>query len=102
MAGLVAFVCRMCLLRHALALIVPAVIFCPLANAASEDATVFIEVQIQTTDARGRPVLTKVSEGSGFLVSETGWVLTAAHLTKIETPPNAKLVFTGAVRSRFN
>jgi S1-C subfamily serine protease len=66
-----------------------------------EDAMVFIEANIQTEDpASGRPFLTKVSEGSGFLISGSGWLLTAAHVTDVEIPAGAKLVLNGAVRSR--
>jgi hypothetical protein len=66
-----------------------------------EDAIVFIEVDLQTTDpATGEPRNTKVGEGSGFLIDTNGWVVTAAHVTKVEVPTNAKLTVKGSVRSR--
>jgi Trypsin-like peptidase domain len=96
----------MFLLRNALSLIVPATLYSGLLNGAPaahpEDAMVFIEANIQTVDsASGRPVLTKVGEGSGFLISGSGWLLTAAHVTDIEVPAGAKLVLKGSVQSRF-
>jgi hypothetical protein len=66
-----------------------------------EEAVVFIEVSLQTPDpATGEPRITKVGEGSGFLIDANGWVVTAAHVTKVEVPSNAKLVIKGSVRSR--
>lgn len=66
-----------------------------------EDAVVFIEVSLQATDpGTGDSRLTKIAEGSGFLIDQTGWIITAAHVTKAEVPPTAKLVIRGSVRSR--
>ena len=66
-----------------------------------EDAVVFIEVGLQDSDpATGDARVTKVGEGSGFLIEPNGWVITAAHVIAVEVPPKATLVIKGSVRSR--
>jgi hypothetical protein len=45
-----------------------------------EDAAVYIEVHTESVDpTTNQPHLTKVAEGSGFLISQKGWLITAAH-----------------------
>lgn len=67
-----------------------------------EQAAVFIDVQIESRDAAtGQPRLAKVAEGSGFLIHRSGWVITAAHVTKVEIPEGATLRLQGSVRSRY-
>jgi S1-C subfamily serine protease len=67
-----------------------------------EEAAVFIEVSIESLDpTTNQPRLTKVGEGSGFLIHKDGWIITAAHVTAVEVPATARLVMTGSVRSRY-
>jgi hypothetical protein len=67
----------------------------------SEEAAVFIEVHVESFDpAANQRRLTKVAEGSGFLIHRNGWVVTAAHVLNVEVPATARLVLQGSVRSR--
>jgi S1-C subfamily serine protease len=66
-----------------------------------EEAAVFIEVHVEAPDpATAQPRLTKVGEVSGFLIHRSGWLITAAHVTNVEVPAQARLVMLGSVRSR--
>jgi S1-C subfamily serine protease len=66
-----------------------------------EQATVFIEVNVETRDpGTNAPRLNKVGEGSGFIIHRGGWVVTAAHVTKVELPAGSRLALFGSVRSR--
>lgn len=70
---------------------------------APEDAVVFIEVHIERRDpTTNLPQTKKVSEGSGFLINESGWIATAAHVVNVSVPPDAKLILRGAIRSRHS
>lgn len=67
----------------------------------SETAIVFIESFVETPDpSTGELKQTKVGEGTGFIIHSAGWVITAAHVIDIEAPPEGKVSFRGAVRSR--
>lgn len=66
-----------------------------------EEAAVFIDVYVEVRDpVTHQMTRTKVGEGSGFLIHRTGWVITAAHVIKVELRENSKLILFGSVRSR--
>jgi hypothetical protein len=92
----------MCFLRQGLVSVITTIILCGPLNAAPaknpEDAVVFIEVFVNAADDHGRTQLKKVGQGSGLVINEAGWVLTAAHVTKMA---GANPVFKASVRSKY-
>jgi S1-C subfamily serine protease len=62
-----------------------------------EASTVFIQVGYMENN-----VFTAVEEGSGFVVHETGWVISAKHVLEAAVPANKVRVYFGSLGSRFD
>jgi hypothetical protein len=62
-----------------------------------DDATVYIQAGYKKDD-----VFKVVDQGTGFIVNQTGWVLTAKHLLDTTVPPEYKKEFRGAIKSNTN
>ncbi len=65
-------------------------------RARAENAVVFIESIREKTDGTGVP---DVSRGTGFIVSEDGYVITAAHVI-LDPTPETRVTTKASIRSR--
>jgi S1-C subfamily serine protease len=62
------------------------------------DSLVYITVSFQHASG----TIENVSTGSGFIITESGYVLTARHILPKDIPAEAKLTIRGATRSKDN
>lgn len=66
-----------------------------------EDAVVHIVVALVREDPKSGELRSeKLGEGSGFIINPSGWVMTAAHVIRVEIPQGARLEISGSIRSR--
>ena len=70
--------------------------FCAAAEEPIQSSVVFIQAGYEDNNA-----FIPVEEGTGFIVQESGWVITAKHVLTAAVPEGKVRAFQGSVRSRY-